>query len=254
MKPHQCGSRQPARPQQPVNYILALHGTGLTIVEDTITMKFIDDREGPQSQGDYFCNASDTSKRPGIGWVPHSQQNPVYDEIPVLGADGAVVVDAQDVATGPCGSLRGRFGRYSYVVYHWVNAPGTPYRLTIAERIDRLQVSVEQYFPCVQKGINQSTLSDDTGHIRKSFEMGRYQRAVDYIAEMREHVLAPRLNDEISQCFFDLGTGDYLKDGEPGSNRVAANVVGNLLVQLDHLRWIIRSTVLGESPAEIPAP
>jgi hypothetical protein len=37
-----------------------------------------------------------------------------------------------------------------------------------------------------------------------------------------------------------------------GASR-AANVLGNLLVQLDHQRWMIRSTLLGESPTDSPS-
>ena len=256
MKPHQCGYPDLAHPGEPVVYVLDLDGSELTIVEDTITMLFNDDGDDPESRDEYFCNASAAYKRPGYGWIPHSRLNEfgAYEEIPVFDADGNPIIDVQDVTTGPCGSGRGGWTRYSYVAYNWRNAFGTPYVVTIGERVGQLQVYVEQLFPCVQQGVNQSTLSDDTGHIRKSFDMGRYQRAVDYIAEMRAHVLAPRLNDEISQCFFDLDSGGYVKEDDPGGNRAAANAVGNLLVQLDHLRWMIRSTILGESPAEIPAP
>jgi hypothetical protein len=263
MQKHQCGYPDPENldnPNQPVIYILDMNGSDLKIVEDTIAVKFNDDGDDPEPPGDYFCNASDAFQRPGYGWVPHGQRNggaDDYEEIPLLGVDGMALLGTddlpnpvQDITTGPCGSGRGGFSRFSYVVYHWVNAPGTPYEITVGERIDRLQVYVGQLFPCVQQGINQSALRDDAGHIRKSFDMGRYQRAVDYIAEMREHVLAPRLNEEISQCFFDLVLGNYVK--EAGASGVDANVVGNLLVQLDHLRWMIRSTLLGEMPGDIP--
>jgi hypothetical protein len=47
------------------------------------------------------------------------------------------------------------------------------------------------------------------------------------------------LEDSIAVEFYD------------DANR-AANVIGNLLVQLDHLQWMIRSTLLGESPTDIP--
>lgn len=257
MQSHQCGYPDLDHPDKNVIYVLDLNGSKLDIAEDTIPVRFGDDAGDPDG---YFCNALDPSRRPAYGWVPHGRQNGgVYEEIPLLGADGMPLLGdenlpnpVQDVTTGSCGSGRGRFSRFSLVPYHWVNASGTVYEITIGERIDRLQGYVDQLFPCVQQGVNQSTLSDDTGHIRKSFDMGRYQRAVDYIAEMRENLLAPRLNDEISQCFFDLRVvgGGYVKVENASS--IPANAVGNLLVQLDHLRWMIRSTLLGEMPGDIP--
>lgn len=251
MLSHQCGYPDPADPTNKyVIYVLDLNGSDLKIEQDTIPVKFEDDGGVP---GGYSCNADEPSKRPAYGWVPRRGQNEdFYEEIPILNSDGDAVIDVQDVTTGHCGSGRGGFSRFSYVAYHWVRPEYTPYEITIGERIGRLQVYLEQLFPCVQQGVNQSTLSDDAGHIRKSFDMGRdYQRTVDYIAEMREHVLAPRLNEEISQCAFNLNVegGGYVHKSGSG---VPANVVGDLLVQLDHLRWMIRTTLLGERPGEIP--
>ncbi|PLW81987.1 hypothetical protein CWI75_12920 [Kineobactrum sediminis] len=252
MQPHQCG--YPESPGGiPVIYVLDIDGSRLDVAEDTITARFEDDSNDAGTPDIYFCDAPDPAFRPAYGWLPKSAINPTtgrFDEIPVLDAAGEVVRDLQDVTTGPCGSGRGDFSRYSYVVYHWVNrveAADTTYDAVISDRILQLQAYVDGLFPCVQQGVNQSTLSSDVGRIQKSFAGGRYDQALGYVREMRQDVLDPRLNDEIAAdgCFFDLMGESYSYTPDYVVNQtVPANAVGNLLVQLNHLEWMIRTTVL----------
>ncbi|MFO7550058.1 MAG: hypothetical protein R6W80_01530 [Haliea sp.] len=262
MLPHQCGHPAADSPSLgPVIYVLDLDGSRLRVAEDTIKAVFEDDSNDPSVADTYFCAANDPAFRPGIGWLPKSQpatDDGGYSEIPVFAAEGHVVFDVQDNTVGPCGSSRGSFPRYSYVVYNWVNrvdAAGTSYDAIISARIDQLAAFVDGLFVCVQQGVNQSTLSSDVGRIRQSFDGGRYEQTVKVIEEMQNDVLDPRLNDEIGEggCFFDLAGGHYVGPGVTTGDLVPANAVGNLLVQLGHLHWMVRTTVLNLAPETVPA-
>ena len=181
-------------------------------------------------------------------------------------------INLQDVTTGPCGSARGGFTRFSYVVYHWVNAVDNAYAKNtsgdypmldlhevILERISNLQFYVDQLFGCVQQGVNQSTFSSDTGRIRQSFETAnsdnKYLRTVSLINEMEDDVLDPRVNSEISAgaCYYDPSDLAYRSPTQVGTpdeaDWVEANAVGSLLSQLAHLRWMVYTNYIA-TPAQ----
>ena len=269
MQPYQCGHPTADSPNDPVIYVLDLDGRNLVIAEDTIAAKFDDGKDDPGIPAEYVCTASYTDReyRPGIGWLPKTQKNAEgkFDEIPVLNAAGEVVLHLQEVTGAPCGSSRGSVPRYSYVVYNWTNrvdAAHTSDQDVISARIAQLGAYVDGLFACVQQGVNQSTFSSDVGRISKSFASGQYDRALRYVREMRNDVLDPRLNSEIGEnsgCVFDLrANGGYGITSTPGGDplpdyEVHANAVGNLLVQLEHLHWMISTTVLNQPPGSVQA-
>lgn len=258
MQAQQCGFADTPG-GEPYFLILDLNGRNLAVAEDTLTARFEDAGAG----NGYTCLSSDADQRPAVGWLPGPN-----DTIPVLEASGpedptpVLSTRLQDVTTGPCGSARGGFTRFSYVVYHWVNAVGNSYagntsgqfsaidmRDVVLERIGRLQFYVDQLFGCVQQGVNQSTFSSDTGRIRQAFETAnsdsKYLRTVALINEMVGDVLDPRLNSEISAgaCYYDPSDLAYRAPAVTGTpdegDWVEANAVGSLLAQLAHLRWMV---------------
>lgn len=233
---HLCGTPNPAFEDRPTFELININSQ-LTVVRSVLDL--IADNE---ISDEYNCLADDKSKRPVVAWLPKTS-NP---EIPVLDAGGELVDVIQDV-TVACGSSRGRTSRFSYVAYDLRHIENAPYVDIIGTAIAQLNATIQQSDACVDKIENKAVKSRAKSGAN-AFDTQRYSTAKRQYIKLLDTVS----NDiHYEQCLFDLDNGNvFVGDpASPGEGNLPRNFRGDLIVQIQHILYMIDRMLDETSPA-----
>jgi hypothetical protein len=233
---HLCGTPNAAFGGQPTFQLVNINSQ-LTVVRSVLEL--LADNAPNET---YNCFATDKSKRPVVAWLPKTS-NP---EIPVLDAGGNLVNVIQDV-TFACGSSRGGASRLSFLVYDLRHIENAPYVDITRGAITQLNATILQSDACVDKIENKAVKSRARAGT-DAFDTKRYDTAKrQYI-----NLLYTVSNDvHYEQCLFNLDNNMvFVGDpNAPGEGNLPRNFRGDLIVQIQHILYMIERMLDQTKPA-----
>ncbi|MFT7287773.1 MAG: hypothetical protein ACI87W_001888 [Halieaceae bacterium] len=234
----------------------------LDIVELDSDIELLASVLGFESEGldgtDYACRPPGTAS---LATQPVMEINVRESEAKILsGAPGIINEVARDI-TVDCGSKRGKFRGYSFVAWNLVHAIQTDMREEIDAEIDVLVDSAMRYADCVDPDFYQAQLSSLPERINRYYDYavrltavnpyfaGRFlDVAVTSIESFKSNLEAGGVSDNFLRCYassVDPALSprlDLIKDTmSPLATDVPLNAWGDLISQLEHLSYAIRS-------------
>ena len=233
---HLCGTPNPDLSGQPTFELININSQ-LTVITSVLELIAAND-----TSDEYNCLATDKSKRPVVAWLPKTSR----PEIPVLNSQGDLVNEIQDV-TFACGSSRGGTSRFSFVAYDLRHIENAPYVDITGSAITQLNATFEQTGACVDKRKKKAVDSRARAATR-AFETGRYSTAKRQYIKLLDTVS----NDvPYDQCLFNLGN-EFVFVGDPtdpGEGNLPRNFRADLIVQIQHILYMIDRMLDETNPA-----
>jgi hypothetical protein len=182
------------------------------------------------------------------------------DEIKILsGVPGIIDPVGRDITTG-CGSKRGGFKQFSFAAWNLVHAIQTEMAAEISAEIVVLRQSIMRYATCVDPSFYYGSLRPWPVYINTYFgygemfaDMGNVAAAEYYFGMsatlvdiFRSNLEAPGISDNFLRCFATGPELDMIIDSDdvtPGPGDLPLNAWGDLVTQLQHLSYAIRTYI-----------